>query len=118
VIEPVGHRQLLTLAANARVILTDSGGLQKEALWLRVPCITLRDETEWSETLTMRWNTLVSDDPTAIREAALAASAEAPLEPEPVYGDGRAAERMAAVLLPRAAIDDGSEVKVGHRATL
>ena len=68
--------------------------MQKEALWLRVPCVTLRDETEWPETVQMGWNSLVSNDPRAILEAALASGADVPPAPEPFYGDGRAAERM------------------------
>lgn len=111
IIEPVGYRQMLALTANARVVLTDSGGLQKEALWLRVPCVTMRDETEWPETVEMGWNRLVSDDPIAIREAAFASHSELP--PDPVYGTGHAAERMVEVLLEQARLDDYSEVKVG-----
>jgi UDP-GlcNAc3NAcA epimerase len=111
VIEPLGHRQMLALAANARVILTDSGGLQKEALWLRVPCVTLRDETEWPETVEMGWNTLVSDDPTRIVEAALR-PADSPRR-EPVYGSGGAAEQMLEILFDLAALGQYPEVSVG-----
>ena len=98
------------------MILTDSGGVQKEALWLRIPCVTLRDETEWPETVQMGWNSLASNDPSAILEAALASATEAPPEPEAIYGDGRAAERMVEILFDPAASDDRSEVKVGNRA--
>lgn len=68
-IDPVGYLEMVYLASSARIILTDSGGLQKEAMWLSVPCITLRDETEWIDTVALGWNVLVGADPKAILKA-------------------------------------------------
>jgi UDP-N-acetylglucosamine 2-epimerase (non-hydrolysing)/UDP-GlcNAc3NAcA epimerase len=89
---PVGYLDLLALAMSARAVLTDSGGLQKEALLLGVQCVTLRDTTEWVETLDGGWNTLVDLD----ADAALAALGRGrPAgDPPDLYGGGHAAERI------------------------
>jgi UDP-N-acetylglucosamine 2-epimerase len=92
---PLGYLDFLKLARHARALLTDSGGVQKEAYLLGVPCVTLRDTTEWVETVDAGWNVLVDLD----RDAAVAALAR-PLpggRPE-LYGGGNAARRVCDVL--------------------
>lgn len=91
-IDLVGYLDMLMLEKNARLILTDSGGMQKEAYWFKVPCMTLRDETEWVETVEVGWNVVVGADEERIFNAV---STFRPPEHHPdLYGDGRAAERI------------------------
>jgi len=99
IIDPVGYLDMLALEQNARVVLTDSGGVQKESFLLGVPCVTLRDETEWVETLEGGWNVLSGADPEHILAAARRARPEG--EPPRVFGDGHAAERMIEALEAR-----------------
>jgi UDP-GlcNAc3NAcA epimerase len=95
-IEPLGYLDLAALASQARVVVTDSGGLQKEAYWYGVPCVTLRPSTEWVDTVEAGANVLVDDDPDAI--VAAVAAARFPEGAPPLYGDGHASERVAAAL--------------------
>jgi UDP-GlcNAc3NAcA epimerase len=95
--QPLGYLDFAALASQAHVILTDSGGLQKEAYWYGVPCVTLRPSTEWKDTVELGANVLVDDDPDAI--AAAAANARMPDERPQLYGDGHAANRIADVLV-------------------
>ena len=99
-IEPVGYLDMVRLERNARMILTDSGGMQKEAYWLGVPCVTLREDTEWVETVENGWNMLVGSDVEAIRDAVRTFAP--PAERPALYGDGHASERCVEVLVRRA----------------
>jgi UDP-GlcNAc3NAcA epimerase len=92
-VEPVSYRSMLALLRDARVVVTDSGGLQKEALWMGKPCVTMRDETEWVETVTSGWNVLVGANATRIATEVLAAVAPSTEIPS-FYGDGHAAEQI------------------------
>lgn len=97
-VEPLGHLDMVALLDQAALLLTDSGGMQKEAFFLRVPCITMRSETEWVETVDAGWNQLVGADTERIQAAAVAWdrvdwSARTATRPEP-YGDGHAAEKI------------------------
>jgi UDP-GlcNAc3NAcA epimerase len=95
-IPPLGHLEMIALVRHARLVLTDSGGLQKEAYWLEVPCVTLRDTTEWVETVAAGWNTLVGSDTEKIVEA-VGRAAPGPDHPV-LYGDGQTAARCVASL--------------------
>jgi UDP-GlcNAc3NAcA epimerase len=96
-IAPVGYLQMLALERHARLIATDSGGVQKEAYWLGVPCVTLREETEWTETVDAGWNRLTGSDPARITAAIT--SWIPPIERAALYGDGRAAERITDLII-------------------
>jgi UDP-N-acetylglucosamine 2-epimerase len=95
-VDPVGYLEMIELESHARAVLTDSGGVQKEAYFLGRPCITLRDETEWTETLEGGWNTLVGTEPERVH-AALDRSPTGPIRLD-AFGNGAAAEQVVAVL--------------------
>jgi UDP-GlcNAc3NAcA epimerase len=95
-IDPVPYLDMLVLEKNARVILTDSGGVQKEAYWFEVPCVTMRDETEWVETVESGWNAIVGADTEKIVDAVR--SAKPGRSGGNFYGDGCAAEKIVKIL--------------------
>jgi UDP-N-acetylglucosamine 2-epimerase len=103
--EPLGYLDLAALASQARVIVTDSGGLQKEAYWYGVPCVTARPSTEWVDTVELGANVLVNADPGALVTAVL--DARMPENLPPLYGDGRASQRIAAALSMLSAAVEG-----------
>ena len=97
-IQPVPYLEMVVLENNARLILTDSGGVQKEAYWLNVPCITLRDETEWSETVESGWNILVGADKNRIIDSVRDSHRMRDSNVGPLHGNGDAAERICRIL--------------------
>ena len=90
---PMGYVDTLALEKNARAVVTDSGGMQKEAYWFGVPCITLRTETEWPETLASGWNVLVGSDPLRINSA-LTDYRGVMSKQVPIFGDGNATKSI------------------------
>jgi UDP-N-acetylglucosamine 2-epimerase len=90
-IGPVGHSEMVELTRSSRLVVTDSGGLQKEAYWLSVPCVTVREETEWIETVSGGWNVLTGTDPDKILDAVRRQTV--PAAHPTLYGDGCAAAR-------------------------
>jgi UDP-GlcNAc3NAcA epimerase len=96
VTDPLGYLDMAALVSQARVVVTDSGGLQKEAYWYGVPCVTARPSTEWVDTVELGANVLVDDDPFRLAEAV--AAARMPDNLPPLYGDGRASVRVAVEL--------------------
>ena len=98
-IDPVSYLDMITLSKHARVILTDSGGVQKEAYWLRVPCVTLREETEWVETVESGCNVLVGADRKKIVETVRSREGKKlPKKGAKLFGDGKASERIVQTL--------------------
>jgi UDP-GlcNAc3NAcA epimerase len=95
-IEPVGYLDMMILEDNARLIATDSGGVQREAYFMGIPCLTLRDETEWIETVEAGWNRLVGTEPDQVIDAWF--NFVPPAAHPPIFGDGTAARRIAQIL--------------------
>jgi UDP-N-acetylglucosamine 2-epimerase (non-hydrolysing) len=96
VIKPVGYLDMLMLEKNAKKILTDSGGIQKEAYIFKVPCITLRENTEWIETVKDGWNVLAGANKDKIIK--MANDFEPKGEQRNVFGDGDASERIKKII--------------------
>lgn len=99
-IEPVGYLDMLTLENNAKAIITDSGGVQKEAFFARVPCITLRDDTEWAELIDIGWNKLVTPLTTKgiIDAVLLSCQGQIDCSAEDIYGRGNASSLIIKIL--------------------
>ena len=95
-IDPVSYLDMLVLEKQAKIILTDSGGVQKEAYWFKVPCVTLRNETEWLETVESGWNVIVGSESMSIIKAV--EQAQSGSIHQNAYGDGLAAERIVHLL--------------------
>lgn len=97
-IAPVGYLEMLLLTSGAKQVLTDSGGLQKEAWFMEVPCVTLRKETEWVETLAGGWNVLADLTTSDILEKALHTAHDPAAREAQPFGDGHASEKIASIL--------------------
>jgi len=96
IVEPISYLEMLYLEKNAKAIVTDSGGVQKEAYFAKVPCITLREQTEWVETIEIGWNQLVN--PLKVDLTAKLSNLQDGQEVEGVYGNGQAAEQIVAIM--------------------
>lgn len=94
--DPQGYFENLSLLAHASYLLTDSGGMQKEAYMMKIPCITIRKETEWTETLNGNWNQLVFEDLSSLQQKM---STEKTAYSNQLYGDGHAAEEMVNIMV-------------------
>jgi UDP-GlcNAc3NAcA epimerase len=96
VTDPVGYLEMINLEMNSQKIVTDSGGVQKEAFFMKKPCITMRDETEWVETVENGWNKIVGTDVKKILDGILNF---VPLkEQKNIFGDGKASSRITKIL--------------------
>jgi len=109
IMEPLGYLDMLALLSRASLVLTDSGGVQKEAYYLGVPCVTLREETEWVETVAAGWNVLVGAHSDSIERAVALTSAVRGREQPQLYGDGSTATRIVDLLVQTFA--EGTESK-------
>ena len=111
---PLGYLDMISLEKHARKMLTDSGGVQKEAFYFNIPCVTLREKTEWPETVALGANIVVGTDPAKITEAILSphpisSSGAAP------YGDGKASEKIVRTLMAASGIEMSSAAVAGGK---
>jgi len=98
-IEPVSYLNMIQLERHAKIILTDSGGVQKEAYWFAVPCLTLREETEWMETVRSGWNVLVGAEPKRILQGVRHFKRKRlRRRGQRLFGDGKASEKIVQIL--------------------
>jgi UDP-N-acetylglucosamine 2-epimerase len=116
IIEPVGYFDMLALEENARLIATDSGGVQREAYYMGVPCLTLRDETEWIAIIETGWNKLVGADKKMILDNWF--NFVPPTEHPPIYGVGKAAQCIAEILNDPAVWDRERKNVLGNNLNL
>ena len=99
IIKPLKYREMLNLMKNAKLLLTDSGGMQKEAFWLETPCVTLRNETEWVEIVEVGCNILTGADKQKIIEGILQLWDKDQLETwQNFYGDGNASGKISRII--------------------
>lgn len=99
IIKPANYLDMINLEVNSKKIITDSGGIQKEAYWLKIPCITLRDNTEWIETVENKWNILVGNDELKIARALKNFN---PISvPKKYFGNGETAKKILKILLKK-----------------
>ena len=109
VIKPLGYLNFLRILQGAKKVLTDSGGIQKQAFMLGIPCITLRDNTEWVETVEMGWNVLVGADKEKIKKMIDIFSPQG--ERPSVYGDGKASKKISEILTSFADKKRGGQIQ-------
>jgi UDP-N-acetylglucosamine 2-epimerase len=112
VLQPLGYLDMVRLLTGARLVLTDSGGVQKEAYWAGVPCVTLRDETEWVETVAAGWNVLTGADTAAILDAVHTFTPPA-TRPD-IYGGAGVADRCVEVLEAMSVAGASSATRIGQ----